>query len=227
MARIKHLNEHFYHVYNRGVEKRIVFLDTADHARFLHLLFVCNDAYLKMKNTTRILVHNEQGETLLIDKRSDARLVDILCYSLMPNHFHLMLKQVADNGISLFMQRIGTAYTMYFNKKYERNGVLFQGSFKTRFVQNEQYLVYLSKYIHLNPVELIEPQWQENGIGNWAATNKFLEDYKWSSYADYIGVKNFPSIINRNYLKEYFKTEKEYKKFINEFLVADLQHIIL
>ena len=140
--------------------------------------------------------------------------MDIACFSLMPNHYHLMLRQLVDNGISIFMQRLGTAHTMFFNKKYERLGCLFQGTFKAKVITSEAYLLHLTRYIHLNPIELINQKWKDTGISNWKEANIFLESYKWSSYQDYIGIKNFPSIINKGLIFEYYKGSSEYKEFI-------------
>lgn len=229
MARILPQTGYYYHVYNRGVDKRIIFENNADYARFIHSLYFCNDAEMQIRNIQRASNCNVQSLTLHMEKRdkkrSNNRLVDILCFSLMPNHFHLLIKQVVENGIPLFMHRLGTAYTNYFNTKYERDGSLFQGSYKVKEIGNEQYLVYLSKYIHLNPLEIIEPDWQVSGVKDWKAANDFLDNYKWSSYPDYIGIKNFPSVLNKNILGEYYPSYEGYKNFVNSFIVSELEQI--
>jgi putative transposase len=143
----------------------------------------------------------------------------------MPNHFHLILRQLQENGIAQFMQKLGTGYTMYFNKKNKRSGSLFQGTFKAIQIEHDEYLTHLSRYIHINPVELIESMWKENGIQNWDKTNEFLENYRWSSYLDYIGVKNFPSVTNREVINSYFQNEQSYKNFINQWLNKDLEFV--
>jgi putative transposase len=143
----------------------------------------------------------------------------------MPNHFHLILRQLKDGSIAKFMQKIGTGYTMYFNQKNKRNGVLFQGRFKSILIESDEYLMHLSRYIHINPVELYEPSWKENGIQNWENINEFLESYRWSSYLDYIGIKNFPSVINKEIVNSFFQDEQSYKNFINQYLNNDLEFI--
>ena len=142
----------------------------------------------------------------------------------MPNHYHLLVKQAAENGVSLFMHRLGTAYTNYFNAKNERNGSLFQGRFKIKQITEEKYLVYLSKYIHLNPLEIVVPDWQE-GVKDKNKVNDYLSSYKWSSYQDYVGIKNFPSIINKDLLGEYYPSPASYKELINTFIPDDLRQI--
>ena len=158
----------FYHVYNRGTDKRKIFLSQADYQRFIILLYLANS-----NQPVRIDLRRNSVEKLFeADRGKD--LVDIGAYCLMPNHFHILLKEKVENGISLFMQKITTAYTMYFNKKHERSGVLFQGVFKSEHLATDNYLKYIYSYIHLNPVKLIEPTWRENGIKNKLKVKKFL-----------------------------------------------------
>lgn len=216
-------NNEYYHIYNRGVDKRNIFLDTNDHIRFLHDLYEFNDEnpaiqYSRLPKDVGDRVSN-------IEKKPRKKLVDIICFCQMPNHFHLILKQLVENGIPRFMHKLGTGYTNAFNLKVERTGALFQGTFKSVHIENETYLAHLSRYIHLNPVELKEPYWKKEGIKNWKITNQFLKEYRWSSYIDYIGKNNFPSIINRKLLLDIFSNEKEYRKFIEEWLAKNFTTI--
>lgn len=127
----------------------------------------------------------------------------------MPNHFHLLVKQRQDGGIIKFMQKLGTGYTMYFNKKNERVGGLFQGSFKAVLVNNDAHFIHLPYYIHANPLDLkndeVEPR-------------HFLENYRWSSFMDYIGKNNFPSVTSREFLLDFFGGQEEYKKATYEWI---------
>lgn len=231
MSRISIETGCYYHIYNRGVDRRIVFENNSDYVRFIHSLYFCNDMEVQNLNIRRFLT-DVKSLALNIEERherSKDRLVNLLCFSLMPNHYHLLIKQVTENGISLFMHRLGTAYTNFFNTKYERNGCLFQGPYKIKQITNEQYLAYLSKYIHLNPLEIIESDWQTSGIKDWSKVDDFLNKYKWSSYQDYIGIKNFPSIINKDLLGEYYPSPDNYKALINTFIPEDfgqIEHMI-
>jgi len=139
-------------------------------------------------------------------------LVEILAFCLMPNHFHLMVRQKVENGITEFMRKMGTGYTNYFNKKHERVGSLFQGKYKVVHIQNERHFVHLPFYIHFNPLDLVESEWRNGRIKNFEKTAKFLENYRWSSYLDYIGKKNFSSVTQRNFLLENFNGPEHYKK---------------
>lgn len=217
MRRDPFVNEHFYHVYNRGTDKRIIFQDGADYLRFIHDLYELNDLQAVLNIKYR---YNYGGETSIIRERE--LLVDIVAWCLMPNHYHLLLRQRIDNGISMFMQKLGTAYTMYFNKRYERSGVLFQGVFKSRLVNTDPYLTHLVRYVHLNPVSLIEPEWERIGIKDWSRAVEFLSKYRWSSHLDYINTKNFPSIINKDLLPVYPELNSHYLPFLYNQLKQNL-----
>lgn len=223
MKRPPFINSYIYHIYNRGVEKRKVFLDNQDRFRFIHDLYEFNDEgpvininYRFQRNRSKYM----EVELPYIRKKRKL-LVDIFVWCLMPNHYHLLLRQKIDKGIVLFMQKLGGGYTNYFNLKYKRVGSLFQGRFKAIVVENDNYLTHLSRYIHLNPVELIEPNWKIKGIKNWSKSKNFLEKYRYSSYLDYIGRKNFPSLTQRDFINEYFKNSKEYKKFMQDYISVD------
>ena len=136
----------------------------------------------------------------------------------MPNHVHLLLKQIKNEGISQFMKKLGTGYAAYFNKKYDRKGHLFQGRFKAVHIKNDKQLETVFVYIHSNAISLIEPKWKEIGIKDPKKVIKFLENYKWSSYQDYIGNKNFPSVIQRNFLLETMGGEEGCGNFIENWV---------
>ena len=207
----------FYHLYNRGTEKRSIFLDENDHERFVRLLYICNVGDEIVMRDLRHLTFSE-----LITKFSHgAPLVAIGSYCLMPNHFHLLAKEIRPNGISRFMGKLCTAFAMYFNKKYERTGALLEGRFKSSRITNDNYLRYLFAYIHLNPVKLIEPKWKEEGIQNLKRTKEFLGHYKYSSYFDFIGKKRpEAAIVERDgdVFPEYFGDSTEFEEFVDFWL---------
>ncbi|MBU1913181.1 MAG: transposase, partial [Candidatus Omnitrophica bacterium] len=144
---------------------------------------------------------------------------------LMPTHFHLILKQLIDKGISKFMHKLGTGYVNYFNEEQKRTGALFEGRFKSILIENDEYLMHLSRYIHLNCIDLVEPKWKENGIKNWENASEFLRNYKWSSYLDYIGRDNVPSVIDNEFLLGYFDNKKEYSQFVVNWMHDDINYI--
>lgn len=213
---IKFASGEFFHVYNRGTEKRKIFNTQKDYDRFLALLYVSNGTspvHLQLQGRTL----KEVGEKNAIEQGK--QLVDICSYCLMPNHFHLLLHEKEENGISKFMQKIGNGYTGYFNKLNERTGSLFQGKFKATHVNNDNYLKYLISYIHLNPIKLIDHDWKIEGIKDRKKAEKFLSQYKYSSYLDYVGnTRDENIIINKEALPKYFETLKDFEKHLSFWL---------
>ncbi len=203
----------YYHLYNRGTEKRNIFSTKADYERFLSLLYLCNG--------TSPVHLQRQGRTLTenLENEMSGQLVDIGAYCLMPNHFHLLVREVTNGGISRFVQKLTTGYTMYFNTRHERTGALFQGKFKATHVDSDNYLKYLISYIHLNPVKLIDPNWKENGISNRKQAEAYLEKYRYSSYLDYLGRERIEAaILNKASLPDYFETRVGFKESVTEWL---------
>ena len=129
------------------------------------------------------------------------------------------------------MQKFGTGYTMYFNKKQERTGSLFQGSYKAVPVSREVHFIHLPYYIHFNPLDLIMPEWREEKIKNYQKAIKFLEAYRWSSHLDYIGKKNFPSVTQREFLLKIFSGSENYrekvKNWLKEMDLVKMKNLIL
>ncbi len=207
--KIKFSVDEYYHVYNRGVEKRDIFLDKFDYARFLLLLKICNkDTPINVRELKEYS-HEHKGESF----------VYVGAYCLMPNHFHILLKENSGRGISKFMSKLLTAYSMYFNKKYGHSGSLFQGVFKAQHADSDNYLKYLFSYIHLNPVKLVQQDWKENGITDFELTKNFLDNYKYSSYSDYLYDKESKNLIlNKSAFPEYFETTDSIQKDLFDWL---------
>lgn len=190
-----------YHVYNRGVEKRIIFQDEQDYKVFLRYL----SEHLSSPSQ---FINSLQGASLPRRlPRNHSNEVELLAFCLMPNHFHLLLKQNTKNGMENFMRSLATRYSMYFNKKYKRVGKLFQGYYKAAFVDNDNYLLHISRYIHTNPNEY----------------TKNLEG-AYSSYAEYLGNRE-TNWIKPNEILTYFANNdflklsntNSYKKFVESY----------
>ena len=214
MRKLQFTKGEFYHIYNRGTEKRIVFSNKNDYYRFLYLLFACNDTAPLLNSQ-----HYYRGSASIVNShRKRNLLVDIVCFCLMPNHYHLILRERTDGGIQKFMQKLGTGYTMYFNTKYDRNGVLFQGAFKAIRVDQESYFTHLTRYIHLNPAELCEPLWKDNGIKKQEGTFKFVKEYPWSSLSDYLGKHRFEPLLDTKTIKELALPPQAYDAYMMEWI---------
>ncbi len=202
----------YYHIYNRGNSKQKIFIDRQDYLHFLGLLYACNQiGNLKVGNLNK-------DQTLYDIERKDV-LVDIGTYCLMPNHFHILITQLKDNGVSNFMQKLSTSYSMYFNKKYKRTGSLFEGKFKSQYIDKDTYLKYLFSYIHLNPVKLIQKDWKEKGIRDKKTTIDYLSKYTYSSCVDFLGEKRVQNkILNTKSFPKYFLNKKSFVNEIFEWL---------
>jgi putative transposase len=217
MARREIHDGEMYHIYNRGVDKRNVFMDNKDRSYFIHLLYafntpkqVTNTKRNYIKGNTSLLLPSaiDRGPTSI--NREKKKLVDIYAFVLMPNHFHLLIKQKNEDGLQKFMQKLGTGYTMYFNKKYERSGSLFQGKYKFVHIRHDSQLQYIPHYIHLNPLA-IKPK-------NTTTPFTYLSSYKWSSLPDYIGKHNYPSVTERKYVLDYFGGKNKYTNELKEYI---------
>lgn len=206
----------YYHIYNRGVDKRIIFSSKDDYKRFTLLLHVLNtNENLKIRDLLRA---NSFNELLAIKNKNP--LVAIGAYCLMPNHFHLLLTPVVKGGISKFMLKLQTSYSMYFNIKNKRSGALFQGAFKSQHLDTDEYLKYVYSYIHLNPAKLKDKDWIESGPKNFAQLKEFVLSYEHSSMGEY--ARDQFLIVNTAPFPDYkklYKSEKEYfKNMVDDWL---------
>lgn len=195
-------NDEIYHVFNRGIEKRPVFTNKWELDRAIVTLNFYRFAKLPIKlSKFLVLPQKKQQELLKTVEKNNEKLIEIISFCLMPNHFHLMLKQKIENGISIFVSNFANSYTKYFNTKHDRIGPLFQGIFKAVRIESDEQFIHVSRYIHLNPVSsfLIKPE--------------SLETYKWSSYIEFVGNLN-RGFVNKDAILDLFSSRAAYKKFV-------------
>lgn len=214
------VSDEYFHIYNRGNNKQKIFLDDEDKKRFVKLLYI--------SNSKRRIKFRDNIVDLKIDAFELERgepIVSIGAWVLMPNHFHLYVVSPTPgvgeelNRISLFMNKLCTSYSKYFNNKYARTGSLFEGRFKAVHVANDIQAKYLFSYIHLNPIKLIKKDWKENGISDISEVLDFLKQYRWSSYLDYLGISRMENkILNKNNFPNYFSNILDFNKEILEWL---------
>jgi len=214
------VNSEIYHVVNRAIEGRNLFQQISDYFRFVFCLYELNDEDL-VKMRDRIRERKKRKNTGQTRANPRRPLVEILAFCLMPNHYHLVIRQLVDNGISLFMQKLGDSYVGYFNEKYNRKGrgSIFQGRHKAIHIKTTDQLMNVICYIFTNPVELLETTWKEEGVKNPQKAIKHLESYQWSSYLDCIGKKNFPSVTQRDFLLKVFGGSSNIKKFVESWIL--------
>jgi len=209
---IKFVPSEYYHIYNRGNSKQRIFLCKKDYERFLALLYVANTDerfnFYDLKKSADVfsyIIHNP--------------LVAIGAYCLMPNHFHILITPLSEEGLSKFMQKLSTAYSMYFNEKYKRTGSLFEGKFKAQLVQTDRQLKYTFSYIHLNPVKIIDSKWKENGIKNLRTTFTYLRTYPYSSLLDYLQKERKEGLVlSTSAFPQYFNSGQVIEQEIIEWL---------
>jgi len=213
--------DEYYHLYNRGSGKRDIFISHKDYERFMAGLYLSNSN--ESFSFRDLIGRSSRGESfgvkIAYEQERGETLVDIGAYCLMPNHFHLLVKAKKEKGVSNFMLKLGTGYSMYFNKKNERTGNLFEGEFKAVHVDSDEYLKYLFSYIHLNPVKIIDPGWREKGLKNKSKTKNFLHSYQFSSYLDCLGINRLEKVIlNKKAFPGYFLQKGEFEDFIDDWL---------
>lgn len=185
------VNGEYYHIFNRGVDKMNIFKNSYGFQRFLKTMVY----YQILGPKPRFSLFTPTTNSL--DKNK--KIIEIVCYALMPNHFHFLLKQLTDGGITEFISKLSNSYTKYFNIKNKRVGPLLQGEFKSVLIENNEQLLHLSRYIHLNPLV-------SGLVDN-------LEEYLYSSYFEYIGL-NTQEICSKKIILEQFKSPKDYQKFV-------------
>ena len=186
------INGSYYHVYNRGSDKRNIYLKNREYKRFVQTFYYYQ--FLGPKPRFSKFAKSSLNSFNLDINR---KLVDVLCYCLMPNHFHFLIKQLRENGISTFLSQVSNSYTKYFNTKYKRVGPLLQGVFKSVLIETDEQLIHTSRYIHLNPIV--------SGI------TRELNTYPWSSLSEYTNKNG--DICNIDEILSFFK-QGNYQEFV-------------
>lgn len=198
-----------YHICARGVGKQQIFLEERDYIRFLFLLLHFQSAIPFFNIGRRVnyfvkhQVFNMFQEDIDIDRFNKQRKVAIEMFAVMPNHIHIGLQELQEQGVSHYMQRLLNAYAKYFNTKYKRVGHVFEGPFRAVHIESNEQLLYLSAYIHRNPRELTEWKNREH-------------EYPWSSYRDCISKNRWGSLLNSQIVLDQFSNKKAYRKFTEE-----------
>lgn len=192
-------NGEYYHLFNRGVERRPVFTNRRELARAMDLVNFYRFDKPSVRYSKYLMLDEDQRQNFLANLKEKA--VEVVAFCLMTNHFHFLVKQIKENGVSKFMANFMNSYTKYFNTKYQRAGPLFQGAFKAIHLESDEQLLHLSRYIHLNPVINFKIKPQE------------LKDYQWSSYPSYVGNSNM-NFVNKDIVMNFFKKPIKYEKFV-------------
>lgn len=198
-----HVEMELYHLINRGVDKRTIFLDDGDRVRFIHDLYAFNDSG-PASNTAR------QMNDLRSRSFERKPLVTLHAWCLMDNHFHLLVSEEVEGGLTKFIRKLGIGYAKYFNEKYARSGTLFQGRTKRVHIERESHFLHILNYIHLNPLDYVRgsEEWRNRTLNDSTDALTHLDSYRWSSYLDYCGTRNFPSLISKDLFIDVFRDYK-------------------
>ena len=211
-----------YHVYNRGVDKRDIFMDEQDYNFFIFLI----KSYILPLDKQKTNIETR------MQKAAFHGHIEILAYALMPNHYHLLVKQKDETDLRDFMIALMTSYVSYFNKKYERMGPLFQGRYKAILVSNDDYLLHLSRYIHLNPISTRPDLVDVGGLQGPALLTRLADHY--TSYAYYLNPAKLGSKwVNPNIVLDYFGNlehdeihkAKAYMSFVEDLVSNDADYL--
>lgn len=227
------VNEEIYHVVSRTVGDTVVFDDENDFYRGIFSIYEFNNANpvsIWDRRRERAAEKKKQGPTLPTLQERDM-FVEVLAFSFMPNHLHLILKQVKDDGIVKFMQKLGTGFAVYFNKKYNRKGHLFN-KFRAVHIKDDDQFKNTFVYVHTNLISLVEPGWKEKGIANPEKVKEFLENNKRHSYPDYLGKPTFSSVTQRDFLLDIMGGAEGCKAEVDNWIMykkesKDFEDIIL
>lgn len=211
----------FYHIFNRSVARQPIFNSKSDYLRAINAI----DFYQYSGLSTRFSFFNRlslEEKSNFTDKlrSNNPKLVEIVAYCLMPNHFHFLLRSLAKNGISKFSANFQNSYAKYFNTKYNRNGSLFQNMFKAVLIENGEQLLHVSRYIHLNPHS-----------SHLLARINEIKNYRWSSFPDYLGI-NQPTITQTKFLNGFFKSISDFEDFVlnhanYQRTLSEIKHLLL
>lgn len=205
----------FYHLLNRGVDKRDVVCDDSDRLRFVQNLFVMNDMHYAP--------HNLWSRSRRVLQTECEPLVRIHAWCLMSNHYHLLVSPLDDNdkNISRFVQKLNMGYSKYFNEKYQRVGALWQGKTKKLHIERDGHFLHIPYYIHLNPLDINMPEWRSGKVRSVRTALENLNTYRWSSFLDYWGKKNFPSVIDNSELSEILGSANHQRSVIADIIKID------
>ncbi len=214
----KFVPNHYYHIYNRTIFSMPEFKKPGNAEKLAQAFLLANST--QSSGAFQLLRNNKNAtiEDALKIAEGGEKLVDILSYAIMPNHYHLLLKEGRENGITNFIHKCNVSIAKYINIKNDRRGPLFESVFKSKYISTNDYLLHLSLYIHLNPLDFITgKEWRKHKIQNWKEIKKSLLKYPWSSLNFYLGNQNDRILSGTEIIRGQFETPEEYESFLREW----------
>ncbi len=217
----------YYHIYSRTILNTPEFKNDKNAERLVQAFLIANstkssEAFLFLRNN-KDATNNDALEII----KQGEKLVDILCYTIMPDHYHLLVKELKDNNVSTFIRKCNISIAKYVNIKNDRRGPLFESRFNSKHIDTNEYLVHLSLYIHLNPLDFISGRaWRENKLKSWPTEKEKLFKYPWSSLRAYLN-NDYQNLIisGTEIILDQFDNRKDYELFLEEWSAGILDEI--
>jgi putative transposase len=221
------ISGNFYHIYSRTALNVPEFKKKENANKLVQAFLLANSTnsgqafnYLRNDRNANL----EKAQEIIKDGK---KLVDILCYVIMPDHYHLLLRQLIENGITEFIRKCNTSIAKYINIKNDRTGSLFGSCFKSKYIDSNEYLLHLSLYIHLNPLDFIDNKnWRYNKLRNWRFKKEKLLNYPWSSLRKFLNEDyKDPILSGTEMISNQFSGSKEYELFLREWSEGILSQV--
>lgn len=224
MRKIDFAPGEYYHLCNRGVDKRPIFMSDLDKDRFYESLYLFNNKDNKYAVWNTV----DRWSTLsCAEVLPDIRewLVSIVSFKLMDNHYHLLVREELEGGVSEFMHRLGTGYTNFFNSKYDRAGSLFGCPFEAVRIESDSQLEHVPRYIHLNELDNHYINWRDGEVVDWNTALNVLDKDIYSSHAVYCGQEQRLPVVNEDLVRSIFPNSDEYRKFLQDWSQRGFEHL--
>ncbi len=219
MREISFVNGEYYHVYLRGVDKRRIFDCSGDYQRFVESLYLFNDSKYRHSGDPFEKIAKITGHHLFdIDRE---QFVSIVSWTLLPNHYHFLLRQEQDGGISKFLHKVNKAYSWSYNHANDRKGTMFEGRFYAKHINNEAYFEYIILYIHLNILDLTGHSWRDGIVTNWFDALNMMDHYPWSSHTFFRGFGQTLPIVNAELANKMFRSTHDYTQALQLWSVRN------
>jgi putative transposase len=222
MRDVQFENGEYYHVYTRGVDKRVIFKNEADFERMAQNLYLFNDAGYSWDVGLYEKIARITGAELFEQERD--RFVSVCSWTLLPNHYHFLIRQEQDQGISKFVHKLNKTHSRLFNENNDRVGTLFEGPYHCKHINNETYFWHIVLYIHLNILDMTGQNWRDGIVNDWEKALIFMDNWKWSSHRMYRGIDEPFPIIDQDFLVKMFPTPETYTAGIRSWSMRNIDY---
>ena len=215
--RNKLIASEYYHVFNRGTKQEVIFHDRKDFQRFYESLYLFNNSNYRRSGSGSESEREERLASWPLYEAERKPYVKIISFALIPNHFHLYIQPIQEDGAAKFLHRIGMGYARYHNLRYGRSGHVFESAYKAVHISKEAHFQHIPRYIHLNALDFTHPNWREGTISDWNSAKRQLDLYPWTSHHAYLGKAQLLPIVDDQSISEFFPTPQEYEEYLRQW----------